>query len=93
LVLTLKERVCYFIKMNFILKFTGAAKPDLNKMSAILATHQIQVLDDSLLPKMALIKLEESKLQQLQRDLETGWELTPEKIFQVPTTKKKIKRS
>ena len=78
--------------MNFILKYTGTAHPDLEKMTATLVQHQARVLDDSLLPKTALIRLEESKLNQIKRDLDQGWEIIPEKTYQVPTTKKTIKR-
>lgn len=93
MVLPLKVKECYLKTMNFILKYTGTEHPDLEKMTATLAQHQARVLDDSLLPKTALIRLEESKLNQIKGDLDQGWEIIPEKTYQVPTTKKTIKRS
>lgn len=78
--------------MNFILKYTGTEKPDLKRITAILEAHQVQVLDHSLLPKTALVKVNELQLNHLKRDLDNDWEITPEKIYQVPTTKKKINR-
>lgn len=79
--------------MNYILKYTGTAKPDLIKVTAILDLHKAQIIDHSLLPKTALVQLDQSRLQQLQGDLDTDWEIVPEKIYQVPTTKKKIRKS
>jgi len=78
--------------MNFIIKYTGAGKPDLEKITAVLATHKIEILDDSLMPKSALVKIEEAKLAKLKGGLDGDWDLIPEKSYQVPDTKKKIKK-
>lgn len=79
--------------MIYILKYTGTEKPNLQKVTAILDLHQAQIKDHSLLPKTALVELDESRLLQLQGDLDSDWEIYPEKIYQVPTTKKKVKKS
>jgi hypothetical protein len=79
--------------MKFILKYTGAGKPDLKKITAVLSVHDIQIVDDSLLPKWALIQGDESQVSQLKTALDGDWVLTPEKTFKVPDTKKRIRKS
>lgn len=79
--------------MNYILKYTGTTNPDVIKVTAILDLHEAQIIDHSLMPKTALVELDESRLKQLQGDLDTDWEIVPEKIYQVPDTKKKIRKS
>lgn len=79
--------------MIYILKYTGIENPDLQKVTAILDLHEAQIIDHSLLPKTALVQLDEARLTPLKRDLDTDWEIIPEKIYQVPTTKKTIRKS
>lgn len=78
--------------MNFILRYTGEGKPDLEQLTAVLDQHEIEIVDDSLLPKSALLKADEAKLAQLKNGLDGNWELVPEKTYKVPDTKKKIRK-
>lgn len=79
--------------MNYILRYTGNANPDLTKVTATLDLHGAQIVDRSLLPKATLIQVDESKLKLLQGNLDEDWEIFPEKIYQVPGSKKKIRKS
>ena len=78
--------------MNFILQYTGAGKPDLKKITAFLNLHQIEIADDTLLPKSALIKIEPAKIDKLKGELDADWAIIPAKKYEVPDTKKKIRR-
>jgi len=91
-VLTLKEKECYTLMTNFILKHKEATEPDIKKMTAILNAHGVRVLDGSLLPKTALVEIEESCLEGFQTDLGTDWNIYPEKKYKVPETGKKAKK-
>jgi len=78
--------------MNFILRYTGAGKPDLKKITAVLNLHEIEIVDDSLLPKSALVKIDPAKMEQLKGGLDGDWDIIPEKSYKVPDTKKKIRK-
>jgi hypothetical protein len=77
---------------NFILKHRQTTEPDIKKMTAILNAHGVKLLDGSLLPKTALVEIEESCLERLQTDLGTEWNVYPEKKYRVPETNKKNKK-
>jgi hypothetical protein len=77
---------------NFILKYSEAKEPDVKKMTAVLDAHGVRVLDDSLLPKSALIEIEESSVAGVQTDLGAEWNIYPEQNYQLPGTQKKIKK-
>jgi hypothetical protein len=78
--------------MNFILKYQGTDEPDLGKVCAILDTYHVQILDKSLWPETALVNLEVSALDGLQKAL-IDWHIYPEEEYQVPSTRKTIKKS
>jgi hypothetical protein len=78
---------------NFILKHRQTTEPDIKKMTAILNAHGVKLLDGSLLPKTALVEIEESCLEGLQTDLGTDWNVYPEKKYRVPETNKKNKKN
>ncbi|QNK64347.1 hypothetical protein H7F33_07650 [Pedobacter sp. PAMC26386] len=77
--------------MNFILKYQGTDKPDLEKVCAILDTFHVQILDNSLWPETALVNLEVSTLGNLQEAL-NEWNITPEQEYHVPSPRKIIKK-
>ncbi len=79
--------------MNFILKHQGTDEPDLDKVCAILDAHHVQVLDNSLWPAAALVKLEISVLSSLQDALNEDWNISPEEEYHVPSPRKTIKKS
>jgi len=79
--------------MKFILKYTGTGNPDLKKISEVLSLYDIQIVDDSLLPKWALIRGDELQVSKLKKALDSEWLLTPEMTFKVPDTKKRIRKS
>jgi hypothetical protein len=78
--------------MNFILRYIGTGKPDLEQITAVLELHEVKIADDSLLPKSALLKADETSFTALAASLDANWELIPEKIVKVPDTKKKIRK-
>lgn len=90
--LTLKERECYTPMTNFILKHNESKEPDIKKMTAVLDAHGVRVLDGSLLPRTALLELDESSLAEVRTDLGTEWAIYPEKKYSVPGTQKKVKK-
>jgi len=60
-------------------------------MTAIFYTHQVQIINDSFLPKTVLVEMEESKLKLVEHDLDANWQIYPEKTYEVPDTQKKIR--
>lgn len=78
--------------MNCILKYNGNNHPDLKKMITCLKEHHGVLLDGSLLPRKALVKLEETDMQTLQSELDGEWEMYKEKSYSVPTARKKIRK-
>ena len=78
--------------MNFILRYIGTGKPDLEQITAVLELHEVKIADDSLLPKSALLKADETSFTALAASLDANWVLIPEKIVKVPDTKKKIRK-
>jgi len=78
--------------MNFILRYIGTGKPDLEQITAVLELHEVKIADDSLLPKSALLKADKTSFTALAASLDANWELIPEKIVKVPDTKKKIRK-
>ena len=78
--------------MNFILKYNGTDQPDLKKVMEMLDAYQGCLVDGSLLPKTALLQLEESDMERLQCDLDQDWNIYPEKSYRVPNTEKNIKK-
>lgn len=92
MVVTLKVKECYTPMTNFILKYTGTDQPDMKKVTAALHAHQVHVLDGSMLPDMALVQLDETRLDALRIELDEKWNVYPEKNYRVPSTKKKIRK-
>lgn len=92
MVVTLKVKECYTLMTNFILKYTGTDQPDMKKVTATLHAHQVHVLDGSMLPGMALVELDESRLDAFRIELDEKWNVYPEKSYRVPSTKKKIRK-
>ena|GEM_PF-1307328 len=91
--LTLREKECYTTMTNFILKYKGAEKPDLNKMTAILDAHKGHLIDGSLLPASALIEIDDAAFEPVRKELDGDWSIVPEFSYHVPDLKKKIKKS
>lgn len=89
--LTLKERECYILMANYILKYKKDDQPDLDKISIYFSVHKISIVDDSLLPKTVLVKLDDAQLGHLRDDLDHEWSILPEKKYKLPHTKKSIK--
>lgn len=82
--LTLRVKECYRLTMNFILKHNDNSEPDLKKMTAALEANGVSVLDGRLLPKTALIALEESDLKSFLFDLGSAWKVLPEHHYGLP---------
>ncbi|AMP97545.1 hypothetical protein AY601_0594 [Pedobacter cryoconitis] len=78
--------------MRFILKCKKGKKPDLKKATVTLDIHGANLVDGSLFPVMVLIDLEETDLRSLKEELDQEWEIYPEKIYQVPSPRKVIKK-
>ena len=78
--------------MNCILKYNGSNHPDLKKMMAYLKEHHGVLLDGSLLPRKALIKLEETDMKTLKSELAGEWEMYPAHQYKVPVVRKKIRK-
>lgn len=78
--------------MRFILKCKKGKKPDLKKTTVTLAIHGANLIDDRLFPVIALIDLEETNFKSLKEELDQEWEIYPEKIYQVPSPRKVIKK-
>ena len=91
--ITLKERECYFRDaMNYIVRYTGDGQPDADKLRKVLADHQIDIIDGSSLPKMALVdRMNDSFISQMNQ-LQPGWKAFPqENSFSVPDTRRKTR--
>ncbi|AMP98408.1 hypothetical protein AY601_1491 [Pedobacter cryoconitis] len=78
--------------MNFIIKYQGIEEPDLERVCSILEAYHVQILDNSLWPETALVNMEESKLGTLQKAL-NEWNIYPEREYEVPSPRKKIRKS
>lgn len=78
--------------MNCILKYSGENHPDLKKMMTCLQAHHGVLLDGSLLPRKALVKLEEPDMKMLQSELAGEWEMYREKSYSIPSPRKKIRK-
>jgi hypothetical protein len=78
--------------MNCILRYKGDNLFDLKKMTALLEGHHAVLLDGSLLSGKALVKLEEPDMKNIQSELGGEWEMYPEKRYQVPPVRKKIRK-
>lgn len=78
--------------MNCILRYKGDNLLDLKKMTAFLEGHHAVLLDGSLLSGKALVKLEEPDMKNIQSELGGEWEMYPEKRYQVPPVRKKIRK-
>jgi hypothetical protein len=79
--------------MKFIISYKGNTAPDLKKVTAVLDQHRAEVLDSSLMPKAALIKMDAASLQELKHELDEDWDIVPEKTYQVPDTRKTLRKS
>jgi len=79
--------------MNFVLRHKGNGVADAEQFKSHLAFHNIQVTDDSALPKMAKVSIDDTNLPTLKKLTQEDWDLFPEKQYQIPTTKQSIKRS
>jgi len=78
--------------MNCILKYQGTSEPDMQQIDAFLEAHHVQVLDNSLWPETTLLELDDSGLAALQAVLGEEWVVYPEKLYQVPSPRKTIKK-
>ncbi|WP_316734424.1 hypothetical protein [Pedobacter aquatilis] len=74
--------------MNYIIKHTGAGKPNLDKVRKVIQALKGHLIDGSSLPKMGLVKIEPQELDKLKHELE-GFNIFPEKSYKIPTTVKK----
>jgi len=71
--------------MNYIFKHIGNTYPDSEKVEMAISAHGGHMVDSSLMPKMALVKVEPSEVQTLQDELQ-DWDIYPEKSYTVPPT-------
>jgi hypothetical protein len=79
--------------MKFIISYKGKTAPDLNKVAAVLDQLQVEMLDSTLMPRTALVKMDAAVLQQLKHELDEGWDIVPEKTYPVPDTHKTLRKS
>ncbi len=76
--------------MNYILEHNGEIKPDLKKVSQAISAHHGEMVDNSMMPDMALVSMDDSEIQGLHAELKE-WHIYPEVNYQVPTTRKSVK--
>ena len=89
----MKGRDCYFHEvMNYILRYTGDGQPDADKLKKVLADHQIRIIDDSSLPKMALVDQMKDGFISRMNQVQPGWQAFPQQdTFRVPDTRRKTR--
>lgn len=78
--------------MNYILRHEGISAPDVKKLHEIISRYKIKVLDDTMMPKMGLVTMEERNLEPVRRELEGMWVISPERKYKVPDTRRKLKK-
>jgi len=77
--------------MNYILKHHGEIAPDLKKVDQAITAHRGKVVDDSMMPDMALVNVDDSEIDKLKHELQE-WHIYPEVSYPVPTTRKSVKK-
>ena len=78
--------------MNYIIRYKGEGEPNASKLKHDLSSNNIKIVDNSALPQMAKIELDEQDLEKLQAVTKNDWDVFPEKKYAVPTTRRKIKK-
>lgn len=81
--------------MYFILRYTGKAAPDADKVEKLLMTHHVVIVDRSGLPKMMLVRETIAKaLDKVKALLPSGWSFSAfnENFVEVPDTRRKISK-
>lgn len=77
--------------MVYVMRYKGSAVPDVGKIMEKLDAFNIKLLDGSALPKMAKVDISEAAAHYIP-NLSDEWDLYPEKMYGVPTTKRKVKK-
>ena len=81
--------------MYFILRYTGNAAPNADKVQKILKDNHIDIVDKTGLPKMLLVKESVfSVLEKVRTKLPAGWFFSAHKgdFVRVPNTRRKINK-
>lgn len=81
--------------MYFILRYTGKAAPEAEKVEKILIAHHVVIVDRSGLPKMMLVRETIAKaLDKVKALLPSGWSFFAYKddFAKVPNTRRKISK-
>jgi hypothetical protein len=77
--------------MNYILKLVGKATADIETVGRVIREHHGKVIDDSMMPKTALVNVADSEIDSVQGQLEE-YHIYPEKQFGLPNNQHIIKK-
>lgn len=85
-------------KKRFILKLKNS-QPDTNlpvssveqDMLQMLSKYKVQIIDDTMLPKMLLVETRKNLTEILSEELKNNWSIFPEQPYEVPDSRKRIK--
>ncbi|MFT4152691.1 hypothetical protein [Parafilimonas sp.] len=79
--------------MKYILKKTGSGSAeDTNALKDALNANHADIIDDSMLPDLAMLEIDHENAQKLQKHLGDKWQLFPEKKYSVPDTRKQVRK-
>ena len=79
-------------KNKYIFKIKELDTTNLNKeLIKFLSSNNIQIIDDSMFPKMLLVETQENLYDIIPQNFKEMWSIYLEKNYKIPDTKKFIK--
>ena len=96
----MKEWVCssnvIMNKKRYILKrkeinTNKFSKAEIDKLKKLLSSHHVDIIDNSMFPKMILVETNEKLPDVISQDFKKKWSIFPETTYEVHDTRKFIK--